>query len=57
MMVRERWGITGDTALRLARNFGTTPQFWMTLQATYELSAAEAAAGTAIRRTITPRPA
>jgi addiction module HigA family antidote len=57
MIVRERRGITGDTALRLARYFGTTPQFWMTLQANYDLSAAEAAAGAAIRRSITPRPA
>lgn len=29
-------GITADTALRLARAFGTTPGFWMALQADYE---------------------
>lgn len=31
--------ITADTALRLARAFGTTPQFWMGLQADYDLEA------------------
>lgn len=30
-------GITADTALRLARYFGTTPEFWMNLQSIYEL--------------------
>ncbi|MGB4336933.1 MAG: HigA family addiction module antitoxin [Chromatiaceae bacterium] len=29
-------GITADTALRLARAFGTTPGFWMALQAEYD---------------------
>ena len=32
--------ITADTALRLARFFGTTPQFWMGLQSNYELDRA-----------------
>ena len=30
-------GITADSALRLARYFGTTPQFWMNLQTNYDL--------------------
>ena len=30
-------GITADTAVRLSRFFGTTEQFWMNLQASYEL--------------------
>jgi len=30
-------GITADTALRLAERFGTTPQFWMHLQADWDL--------------------
>lgn len=30
-------GITADTALRLARYFGTSPQFWLGLQAEYDL--------------------
>jgi antitoxin HigA-1 len=35
-------GITADTALRLARYFGTSPAFWMNLQQLYELRLAEA---------------
>jgi len=38
-------GITADTALRLAHWFGTTPQFWMTLQQLYELRLAESEVG------------
>lgn len=34
-------GITGDTALRLARYFGTSAQVWMNLQSKYDLAAAE----------------
>ena len=40
-IVLERRGITADTALRLAKYFGTTPKFWMNLQVSYELRAAE----------------
>ncbi len=40
-IVRERRAITPDTALRLARYFGTTPQFWMNLQTSYDLKFAE----------------
>lgn len=36
-IVLERRGISADTALRLARFFGTTPEFWLNLQMTYEL--------------------
>ena len=42
-IVLERRGITADTALRLAKFFGTTPKFWMNLQVSYELRAAEEA--------------
>ncbi|MBR29608.1 MAG: addiction module antidote protein, HigA family [Rhodobacteraceae bacterium] len=41
--------ITGDTALRLGHWFGTDPQFWLNLQAQYELAAADKATGDAIR--------
>ena len=41
--------VTGDTALRLARFFGTDPQFWMNLQSQYDLRVAEERAGKAIR--------
>ena len=40
-IVAERRGITTDTALRLARYFKTTPQFWLNLQTKYDLDVAE----------------
>ena len=40
-IVRGKRASTADTALRLARYFGTTPQFWMNLQANYDLERAE----------------
>jgi len=55
-IVRERRGISPDSALRLARFFGTTPQYWMDLQTAYDLKVAEAQAGDQIRREI-PAPA
>ena len=36
-IVAEKVGITSDTALRLSRYFGTTPEFWMNLQTSYDL--------------------
>jgi antitoxin HigA-1 len=44
-IVNGRRGITGDTALRLARYWGTTPEYWMNLQSHYELEIAKDAAG------------
>lgn len=44
----ERRSITADTALRLARCFSTTPEFWMNLQQRYELEAAHRAIGTVV---------
>lgn len=49
-IVRGRRGITADTALRLARFFGTDAQSWMNLQDNYDLALAEREAGDAIRR-------
>jgi len=43
-------GISADTALRLAHYFGTTPQFWMNLQARYDLLIEEDRVGGRIRR-------
>lgn len=42
--------VTGDTALRLGHWFGVEPQFWLNLQAQYDLVAADQRAGAAIRR-------
>jgi antitoxin HigA-1 len=39
-IVNERRGITPDTALRLARYFRTTPEFWINLQISYDLDIA-----------------
>jgi addiction module HigA family antidote len=41
--------ITGDTALRLAHFFGTSPEFWLNLQSLYDLRLAQQKAGKAIR--------
>jgi addiction module HigA family antidote len=41
--------ITGDTALRLAHWFGTSPQFWMNLQALYDVRVAQQEAGAEIK--------
>ena len=41
--------VTGDTALRLAHFFGTSPEFWLNLQSLYELRIAQRKAGRSIR--------
>lgn len=41
--------ITGDTALRLARFFGSSPEFWLNLQMLYDLRLAEKKAGQGIK--------
>ncbi|HYR24266.1 MAG TPA: HigA family addiction module antitoxin [Aquabacterium sp.] len=55
-IVRERRGISPDSALRLARFFGTTPQYWMDLQTAYDLRVAENLAGEQIRGEVNPMP-
>jgi antitoxin HigA-1 len=52
-----RRGITADTALRLARYFGTTPEFWMNLQASFDLDIAQRASADRIARDVHPREA
>ena len=52
-IVHGKRGITADTALRLAKYFGTSPEFWINLQSHYELDRAEDAAGEQIAA-ITP---
>lgn len=53
-VVRERRGITPDTALRLARYFGTTPQFWLNLQSSFDLRKAEVELGRKISAEVRP---
>ncbi len=50
-------GITGDSALRLARYFGTTPEFWMNLQVAYDVKKAKIEAGREIERIVKQRAA
>lgn len=53
-IVRERRSITADTALRLARYFGTSPEFWMGLQDDYDLKTCRGKIDETLNR-ITPR--
>ncbi len=52
-----RRGITADTALRLSRYFGTSPQLWLNLQKTFELRVAEIESGDDIVERVQPREA
>ena len=52
-IINGKRAVTGDTALRLAHWFGTSPQFWMNLPALYDVRLAEPQAG---RRSRTFRP-
>ena len=54
-ILRERRGITADTALRLARFFGTTPQIWLNFQQGYDLRKAEIRSAREIDATVKPR--
>jgi addiction module HigA family antidote len=56
-IVRNRREITADTALRLARYFGTTARFWLNAQTAYALSKAEVENGKAIASQVRPRAA
>jgi addiction module HigA family antidote len=56
-IVLGRRAITTDTALRLARYFGTTPEFWVNLQAFHDLDAASRTLRRRIEREVTPRAA
>lgn len=56
-IVLGRRGITADTAFRLARYFGTSPEFWINLQARYDLDAADRKLRRRIEREVTPRAA
>jgi addiction module HigA family antidote len=56
-IVNARRGITADTAMRLARYFGTTAKFWVNLQAAYDLDLAEDRFGEAVDCEVLPRTA
>lgn len=48
-IAREELGVSGDTAVRLGKFFGTSPEFWMNLQARYEVLMAQRNAGKALQ--------
>ena len=55
MILNGQRGVSADTALRLARYFGTTPRLWLNLQQTWELRRAELDVGREIAERVTPR--
>jgi addiction module HigA family antidote len=55
-LLNEERTVTADTALRFARYFGTTPEFWMNLQATFDLRTAEIESAKVIAADVKPLP-
>ena len=53
-IVLGRRAVTTDTALRLGRYFGTTPEFWINLQTRYDLDVAECTVRRKINREVAP---
>ncbi|MFI4985829.1 MAG: HigA family addiction module antitoxin [Alphaproteobacteria bacterium] len=49
--------VSADTAMRLARYLGSTPEFWLDLQTAYDLRVAEIETGAEIKRAVSPRAA
>jgi antitoxin HigA-1 len=56
-VIREELGISADTALRLARLFGTSAEFWLNLQKRYEIDVARDAIGDAVEQIVPIRTA
>jgi len=56
-IVKGERSVTADTALRLARFFGTSPEFWVNLQAMHDLTKARRDSGGKIERAVRPRAA
>jgi addiction module HigA family antidote len=56
-IVKGERSVTADTALRLARFFGTSPEFWINLQAMHDLTKARQESGMKIDRDVRPRAA
>lgn len=53
-IVKEERAISPDMALRLARYFGVTPEFWLNLQARYDLEMARDSQENRVRREVQP---
>ena len=56
-IVKGERSVTADTALRLGRFFGTSPEFWINLQAMHDLTKARMERGSKITRDVRPRAA
>jgi len=56
-IVNGKRGITADTALRLARYFGSTAQYWLNLQTAFDLEVAQRQDAARIEREVLPRSA
>ena len=56
-IVNGKRAVTPDSALRLARYFGTSPEFWLGVQATYDLETARDRIGAEIEAAVKPRAA
>ena len=56
-ILNEQRALTADTALRLARYFGTSPDFWLGLQTAYDHRLAQRRKGKKIAREVSPRAA
>ncbi len=56
-VVKGERAVTADTALRLARFFGTSAEFWINLQAMHDLTKVRMENGVAIERDVRPRAA
>jgi addiction module HigA family antidote len=53
-ILKGRRGITADTAVRLGRYFGNSPQFWLDLQSQYDIGVVEREKGAEIARRVRP---
>jgi len=56
-IIKGERSVTADTALRLARFYGTSPEFWINLQAMHDLTKTRQESGVAIERDVHPRAA
>ena len=56
-IVKEERAVSADTAMRLARYFGTAAEFWMNLQAMHDLTKAKVESGKTIEKEVAPRAA
>ena len=53
-IIDEKQSVTADTALRLSKFFGTSPQFWLGLQSDYDLDVTRKILGEKLEREIVP---